>query len=308
MIEKPPQDVRDILDELADGQFASIAELNSYLAVQTSSYNSRPQAELGGLSPDQTAQLLYGDWRGNGALRLNTELSASELAGAIILADARTLIRYVDERAPMKETQKRNLTRAAVKDLLPQLLIWSADRDRYRGTMPAPLNEGDVYFLQELRFVLVQAGLLVRRRGLRATKRGRQLITEERAGELYALLFETFFSCLDLRVLDRGDRHPGLQHTIAFTFFRLQSKAHDWACSQELADSAWLASAKDPPTENDVLYGDLRHYSLMHRVLTPLVHFGLLETRALPTDRDWLSRHEFRVTPLFDRFLGFQFN
>jgi hypothetical protein len=42
MIEKPPQDVRDILDELADGQFASIAELNSYLAVQTSSSQPVP--------------------------------------------------------------------------------------------------------------------------------------------------------------------------------------------------------------------------------------------------------------------------
>jgi hypothetical protein len=40
-------------------------------------------------------------------------------------------------------------------------------------------------------------------------------------------------------------------------------------------------------------------------VLTPLVYFGLLEERRLPSEDWWREPVEVRVTPLFDRFLRF---
>jgi hypothetical protein len=49
------------------GPFATIDEINRRLAALNESYNDRPQADLGGLSPRRMAELLYGDWEGAGA-------------------------------------------------------------------------------------------------------------------------------------------------------------------------------------------------------------------------------------------------
>lgn len=68
-------DIQDLLAEIErGGPYASIDDVNRLLTERTSAYNARPQAELGGLSPDQMAALLYGDWKSTGALRLNEDL------------------------------------------------------------------------------------------------------------------------------------------------------------------------------------------------------------------------------------------
>ena len=148
----------------------------------------------------------------------------------------------------------------------------------------------------------------MRRKGLRVTPRGRELLRPDRAGELYALLFLTVFRKLDLRVFTNDDRHAGLQSTIAYSFYKLRAAAGEWSSSEALAEAAWLESAKDPPTEWEVQNVDFRHYTFRHCVLDPLVQFGLLEERVLPTEERWKELIEFRLTPLFDRFLRFEFH
>jgi hypothetical protein len=58
--------------------------------------------------------------------------------------------------------------------------------------------------------------------------------------------------------------------------------------------------------ESGLKYGDFRFYAFLHRVLMPLVQFGLMERRAVPTDKDW-PEYEYRLALLFDRFLQFEF-
>jgi hypothetical protein len=169
------------------------------------------------------------------------------------------------------------------------------------------VNEQDVVWLNVLRHVLAMGGLIMRRKGFRITRRGRELVADDRAGELYALLFETLFRKLNLQVLDNSDRHAGLQSTIAFSFYRLRTCARDWSPPEKLASEAWLESAKDPPTPADQQYGDMRHWSFHHRVLAPLVHFGLLEERELTAKEKWTRPVEMRKAPLFDQFLRFEF-
>lgn len=308
----PPRDeltdFRSIVEELLRSTpAASLDELNRQLAARTRAYNATPQAELGGLSPDQAASLLYGDWASQGALRLNEHLSLAELADAPLFADARTLLDFIATHGPVKETAARNLPRAAVAALVPRLRApWRLGSPRTADEAPAR-NEEDVFWLSPLRHCLLFAGLLIRRKGLRISRRGRELMTDDRAGELYALLFRTVFRTLNLGVLSRDDRHPGLQSTVAYTFYKLRTEARTWKSSQALAESAWLESAKDPRTEWEVFDdADYRHYTLRHRVLDPLVQFGLLEDRAIPTDSAWRKDIEYRVTPLFNRFMRFE--
>jgi hypothetical protein len=53
---------------------------------------------------------------------------------------------------------------------------------------------------------------------------------------------------------------------------------------------------------------DFRHYTFRHRVLDPLVQFGLLDDRRMRSDVRWIERVEYRRTPLFDRFIRFEFS
>lgn len=303
-----PPELQEIVDEIQRlAPFKSVEEVNRLLAARAQEYNSRPQEELGGLSPDEMRQLLYGDWTSTGALRVNERLAADEVGDAPILDDARVLLDYVATAGAVKETAAGNLPRAAVATLLPRLRI-PFHRERTSGEAELrPVNEGDVHWLPELRHVLLFAGLLVRRKGLRITKRGRALLSIERSGELFAILFLTVFRQLDLRVFSLDARHPGLQQTVAYSFYKLRSATRDWCSAETLAEVAWLASAKDPLSELERQYGDFRHYAFMHYVLDPLTQFGLLESRAVPTEEHWRHIVEYRRTPFFDRVLRFEF-
>jgi hypothetical protein len=301
-----PRELQELFDALlSSGRYHSLGDLNRVLADRVRGYNARPQGALGGLSPDEMAILLYGDWREEGALRLTEDLPAAELSGAAILADARTLLTYVREQGPVKETAAGNLPRAVVASLLPSLRMLAQPE----SAVPLPpmkvVNEDDILWLSVLRHTLTFGGLLIRRKGFRITARGRVLLAEERSGELYATLFRTLFRKLDLRALDRWGEQAGLQSTVAFSFYKLRSCAQAWSSPDTLAGSAWLETAQDPPTEWQAAHGDFRSSTFRHRVLTPLVHFGLLEERRLPSEDWWHEPVEVRVTPLFDRFLRF---
>ena len=58
-----PPELQAIIDEIGRGPpFASVEEVNRVLADRMREYNASPQSALGGLSPDEMGQLLYGDW------------------------------------------------------------------------------------------------------------------------------------------------------------------------------------------------------------------------------------------------------
>ena len=170
------------------------------------------------------------------------------------------------------------------------------------------IKEGDVRWLPDLRYVLIFGGLLVRRKGLRITPRGRAMLSPEREGELYALLFRTLFRKFDLRSLDNRDDHARLQGSVAYSFYRLRSVAGKWASAKMLARTAWLETAKDPRSEMETKdHYDCRHFAFRLRVLDPLVQFGLLESRLVRREDPFERDIEYRCAPLFDRFLKFDF-
>lgn len=303
-----PPGLQSILDELAKGPaFDSLDAINRHLARRMQDYNTQPQPELGNLSPEQVAQLLASDWTSTGALRVADDASLDALHDVPFLADARTLLHFVADHAPVKLTSVGNLPRAAVAALVPQLRMLRADDEVTPLSAPPVRNEGDVRWLSILRHVLLFAKLVVRRKGLQLSKRGGELLDDARAGALYALLFRTFFRQLNLRVLCNDDRHPGLQPTIAYSFCQLGRVGGEWASAESLAERAWLESARDPMIARDLEFGDMRHYAFERRVLQPLVVFGLLEGRPVPGAERWRYVTEYRRTALFERLLRFEF-
>jgi len=309
-----PPGLQAIFDELAAAPpAASLAALNRQFANRVAAYNTSPQAELGGLSPDQMQQILRGDWDTIGALRVNPGLTLDRLRDVPFVADARTLLQYVAEHAPVPLTPRGNLKRTAVADLVPSLLMDSdldaADADDERPAMPPIVirNEGDAFWLVVLRTVLQFGKLLATRKGVILSIRGKLLLQENSAGALYSQLFRTFFREFDLRYFGFDDRHPGLQATLAWTLYQLGQMPEGWASVELLADRAWLADTKEPMTARDQEFGDMRQHVFEARVLRPLCLFGVLERRRVRAEVWYRDSMEYRRTPLFGTVLRFEF-
>jgi hypothetical protein len=267
-------------------------------------YNAAPQADLGGLSPAQVGELIYGDWESAGALRLDEGCRTSDLEAARFLQVARLLLEVARDEGPLPATQAGNLTRRSVDQLVGRISGSGEVLEVLRGS-GGVLNEQDIYLLHIPRVVLGLAGLLVRRKGFRITSRGRTLLDERRTGELFAGLFRTFFRTFNLAYLDRGPGQPGVQRTLAFSIFQLGRHAADWATAERLAECVLLPEALDP---TDPYYGShTAVWLLATRLLNPLCEFGLLERRRTGNGPEWQRVSEFRKAPLFDRFVRFDF-
>lgn len=297
-----------MLDEIArDAPFASLDALNAQLARRMQAYNTTPQDELGGLTPDQMAQLLYGDWATAGALRVVGDARVEQLVDLPIVADARLVMTYIDANAPVKLTATGNLTRAAVAALAPKLRTEANERESSSRIEYPVRNEDDVRWLPALKHLLLFGKLVTKRKGLLLSNKGRTLLPEHKAGELFTHLFLTLFRQFDLRYFYSGTPHLGLQQTLPFSFYQISRIADDWTPLAVLGEAAWLPSAREPLQEWELSFADTRYSAFRYRVLEPLVLFGLLEQRLLPGDTPFLKRAEFRRTPLFAQLLRFSF-
>ena len=306
--DRPPF-LDSLLEELkAGGPYLSKKHADRAAERLAHAYNARPQAELGGLSPNQLRELLDADWiSSSSVLDVNEALSLDDVADAPIFADARTILEYVAREGPLKETAAHNLIRSDVAAISSRLQLVRRRAEIYGDGPPrAVVNEGDVYWLLLLRYVLMFAGLLLHRKGFRITSRGREFLRDGRAGELFALLFRTVFRKLDLQSLDLMG-HPAMQAMAAYSLYRLSTCATEWSSSEVLASQAWLESAMDPVSPVEAELGvDFRHFTFRNRIIRTLVAFGLLDERVVPTADRVEPATEYRVKPLYHTFLRFR--
>ena len=213
------RELHDIRRALATVPFPTLEAANVFIQERVAAYNARPQNDLSGLSPAQMAALLAGDWGSRGPLRLVTHLSLAELDGSIQLVNTRRLLEALVEAGAVRLTPKGNLPRAFVAVLLDR--FWWPERylEDVRAVCKV-INEGDVWPLHVTRVVLQLAGLVRRRGGaLRATPEGRHLLAEERAGELFALLFRTYFRRLNLAYVTWLDEAPEIQQMVPYALW-----------------------------------------------------------------------------------------
>jgi hypothetical protein len=301
-----PPEIEQIFVEMRRQRFCTVAEAQAWLDRRMSEYNAAPQAALAGLSPLQVAALLSGDWVSTGALRTDPGIPAAELAGADFLEVARLLLLAARDEGPLPATATGNLSRRTVAALLERMPR-SPELEYALEPLGVVRNEQDLFLLHVPRVVLGVAGLLIRRKGFRITRRGRELLEEARAGELFAELFRTHFRGFNLAYLSRGPEEPGIQRTVAVSLFLLGRHAGEWAGAETLAERVLLPDAADPTARVDDPYrADAVRWLVAARLLHPLRRFGLLERRLVGEGPEWQRRTEFRKTPLFDRFLRFE--
>ena len=119
-------------------------------------YNAAPQAELLGLSPNQVMQLLDGDWRTTGAVRLTSQLTREQAGRAWAFGAALAFLYLVIDQGSAPVTATGNLTRKFVALAVEALDFPPGYLDRVREYNKV-INEPDFGLLFELRHTLVEA-------------------------------------------------------------------------------------------------------------------------------------------------------
>jgi hypothetical protein len=289
-----------------DMEFSDIEDANAFLSFMLESYKQTPQPELGNLSPSQLQELLMSDWANErGAISLDSNLSLAELKEVRIFQNARTLLSAVHNSDGVKTTTRGNLNRAFLKEMLGAM-DWPAGYAEDVLKCFKAFNEYDMPELHILRLILGKEGLLRSAKGiLKITKKGREMLQDERAGELYSLLFKANFQKLNLAYMSFGPELPELQHTIAFSFYMLSKHVNKWTRLETLAPFLLLPSAKEPLEGVGGSYAAI-HFKMivLHRIIQPLESFGLLEIKE-SKGKKFLQNHMIRKTALFDRFIRF---
>ncbi len=259
-------------------------------------YNATPQAELQGLSPNQLAALLDGDWRTKGAVRLNQALPGELANQAWAFRAALDFLRLVRDHGPAPTTATGNLSRKFVAEALNAIEFPPGHLD-YVRTYCKVINEPDVGLLHELRITLVNAGFLRRQRGFRITRPGREALeaATTRPGPLFTRLFLAQMGVPGAFLEPDG---PTFRSPVGPALFLLRFLAADWV------DSLWLTDRLLVPH----LFPDLTPmqlgFSAYQWVVAPCLAFGLAEQREDLT-RGGLS--SVRITPLFGQFIEFVF-
>lgn len=286
-------------------------DLNAILSGATGRYNRSPQEELGGLSPEEVHRLLEGDWsEPGGPLVLDRGLPLAAVEDTRTFRNARVFVGALLRDEGTRATKAGNLNRAFVAEMR-ECLEWPdtwiselqrEDVEEHRKVV----NEADVGHLHALRTLLDAAGLVKRRKGRwSATRSGEVLAADERAGELYALLFETHFRKLGPATFDRAGDAEGLRYGVPYSLRRLADVGETWRPPSELADLLLLPVVRErfPPWGT---YDPAVHV-LETRILEPLEGFGLVERQEVPDPEEafWPS-YRYRKTPLYDRFLEFE--
>jgi len=302
--------------------FPSLDDLNRHLQQQAAAYNTTPQDDLGGLSPQQVARLVYTDWeikgakkRGvshpeppwgsDGGLFLDPGIPLCDLSGAMFFQNCRAFLFAVREAGSVRATQTGNLPRAFVKAMRGKIKSRDPYDDRLDEYYKA-MNETDFWALHETRIVCQCGGLIRRAKGkYHVTKKRMPLLEENQAGRLFAHLFHTYFCKFNTAYRDRLPDSPRLQGMVAFTLYRLGLVTRDWTVVSDLPDQVLLPAVRDELSEVTTPYSEEADYLTM-RILEPLISFGLLDAQTVPIFGRVQKLSTVRTTALWDRLLEFR--
>jgi hypothetical protein len=271
----------------------------------------RENAEAGGPSfPDVqrfVLALAKADWNdARGPLRLSNDLKLEELAGAAFFVNARLFMQALADEDGTDATATHNLNRAFVRRMFDRMVLPKPYRESTIHVCKV-LNEQDVWPLHLVRIVAECAGLVKqRKKRFTLAPRGRELLADDRAGELYRALFVAYFRRFNLTYDFHLRPVPAIQDTFAVILWRLDCVAREWVPVRGLAPEILLPNVhKLLRTAMTHPQFDTEEWILAGHVLEPLVDLGLLEKQKRGEWPSVTEEDSIRVTNLWRRFISF---
>ena len=295
--------VKSIADEIEAQNFDNIDDLNDHLQGVMSSRNASPDPEMGGLSPEQVAKLIYSSWDDDKfPLKFNKQLKYSDVKDSDFFTNTTTFLKtLIEMEKEPTATARGNLNRKIVKILFDKIVL---DEDYKRFTLQynKVINDEDVFPLHIMRIVCEGAGLIhIRKNKFMVVKKYHDLISEERAGELYHMLFNSYFTKFNISYLDRLSEIESIQETIAYSIFRLGEIADRWIGIEDLAEQILLPSVRDEvrATLSEHVFIE---WIICSRIIEPLQGLGLLKGKYRGKKGD-SEMKKVKKTRLFDRLI-----
>jgi len=267
--------------------------------------NKQPDPELGGLSPNQVYRLINFPWEeSNYPITFNKNIELSQLKDSPFFTNSKILLTTLLELKNIDTaTVKKNLNRKVVQAVFDSLVLDSetrADILRFNKV----INEEDVLPLNVVRIVCEEAKLILcRKKKFLVSSRGKELLQNEKAGKLYYQLFSIYFRKFNIGYVDRLPALDCVQHTIAYSFYRLSRIADDFVDIEELFDEILLPTVKDEIREKLPPVLKVK-WLVQSRIVRPLRGFGLLECRY--KEKGSREIGAVRKTELFDRFMRWE--
>ena len=296
-----------LAEELTSQNFGSIEELNKHIQKTYSKKNATADPEMGGLSPDQVTRLIYFSWDNETfPIKFNKHLGISDADKSPVFRDARIFLNAILEMKGEKNTTKTsNLSRKAVKLMFDK---FEFDEKFRQNTLKynKVLNEADVWPIHLARILCEGAGIIKRRAGkFFVVKKHLDMLSDEKAGQLYYLLFSAHFTKFNLAYRDQLPDVSGIQKTVPYTFYQLSKLAKKQMNMAGLAPRIFLpAVMKEINTQLTSPYAKVE-WLIRTRIIEPLEIFGLIEC-SRKKQKGYSEIEKIKKTPLFDKFMKFE--
>jgi hypothetical protein len=165
---------------------------------------------------------------GNQAIRLEPDLTQTDLSGSVVTRNVLLLLPQAADTGGLALTATGNLSHAVVAEMC-EIIEWpGVDKDE-AFQFHKVINEPDFLPLHFIR-VLTQATKLFRtnRGTLIPTRLGKSMLVENRNGALQALLFHIALWHLNLGYFDRNPLDFWPQSDVGVVIWSLSASANDW--------------------------------------------------------------------------------
>jgi hypothetical protein len=267
-------------------------------------FDLHPECRGGGKDEAFEQRLLAADWEDAlGALRLNGNLRAEELAEAALPKNVRVFLRLLLEEDGTRATPAGYLNKKFLMRLCKEMTIGGIRRNIFSvGDVESERSWSDVRLT---RLVAEAAGLSDRKDGrFMVTEAGRKLMGEGAEGAFYRQVFISYFRDFDWRMHPCRDRPREVQQAMAVSLWRLDNLAAEGASIENLVTRILRPEALKALQGKDkqsYKWG----FSLFISFFGPLEEFDLVRLEQPGGEMTSIERHIVRVTPLWSRFMRF---
>ncbi|MFC1677715.1 hypothetical protein ACFL3G_11730 [Planctomycetota bacterium] len=262
------------------------------------------------LSTGQIASLVHANWEDdNCAVKFNAYLSIDDLTNSTFFHNSRLLLNtLIQLKKENTATVKGNLSRKIVRELFDKIIIGKQEK-LVIEKINKVLNEEDILQIHLVRIICELAGIIhIRKRKVLVKEKYTELLKNENAGNLFFLLFYTYFKKFNLGYVDNFSSLDCIQNTISYSLYQLSRIADKPVNIKELKNHLLLPYVVEEIEANRKMRSDFDEHSWLveARIVKPLEQFGLLKCSYAKEDKYSLRRKTVCKTALFDRFIGFE--
>lgn len=260
-------------------------------------------------SSERVKEILECDWlQPDSPIYLNRDLPLEKAEQSFFFYNARQFLILLNEEGPFMLTRVGHIKRKVIRQLLEEMRWPDNYIETIRKYKNGRLDEPDVWLLHGIRVLLDLSGMIEVDEAdgeIRLNEDREELLEEENAGELYRLLFSTYFKDMNLGYLGSTFEFPHLQYSVPFILYKMRDTAQVWVPIEELVHEILLFSVKlelnfaenDGVTlELDLLYEDL---------FAALERFAVLESRSSTGMSNSLHDYpdQVRITDLYKKLV-----